>query len=84
MDNSSLQQVKLNTASTAEIAGRANFDGIRYAQLWEDADVLLLGLDSKPGATLVSICSAGDAAIFDVSCAATVCAPRSVAATSAI
>jgi S-adenosylmethionine-diacylglycerol 3-amino-3-carboxypropyl transferase len=47
----------------AEIAGKASFDGIRYAQLWEDADVLLAGLDSKPGATLVSICSAGDNAL---------------------
>src|ERR1700730_7614861 len=49
--------------STAEIAGRASFDAIRYAQLWEDADVLLLGLNTKPGATLVSICSAGDNAL---------------------
>ena len=47
----------------AEIAGKASFSGIRYAQLWEDADVLLEGLDSKPGATLVSICSAGDNAL---------------------
>jgi S-adenosylmethionine-diacylglycerol 3-amino-3-carboxypropyl transferase len=47
----------------SEIAGKANFEGIRYAQLWEDADVLLAGLDSKPGATLVSICSAGDNAL---------------------
>lgn len=45
------------------IAARARFDQIRYAQLWEDADVLLLGLDSAPGATLVSICSAGDNAL---------------------
>jgi S-adenosylmethionine-diacylglycerol 3-amino-3-carboxypropyl transferase len=49
--------------STAEIAGRASFADIRYAQLWEDADVLLLGLNTKPGATLVSICSAGDNAL---------------------
>jgi S-adenosylmethionine-diacylglycerol 3-amino-3-carboxypropyl transferase len=47
----------------AEIAGRVSFDGIRYAQLWEDADVLLLGLGTRPGATLVSICSAGDNAL---------------------
>jgi S-adenosylmethionine-diacylglycerol 3-amino-3-carboxypropyl transferase len=47
----------------SEIAGKASFEAIRYAQLWEDADVLLLGLDSKPGATLVSICSAGDNAL---------------------
>src|SRR5258708_32903163 len=47
----------------SESADKANFEGIRYAQLWEDADVLLAGLDSKPGATLVSICSAGDNAL---------------------
>ncbi len=47
----------------SEIAGKASFEDIRYAQLWEDADVLLAGLASKPGATLVSICSAGDNAL---------------------
>ncbi|MGH6690990.1 MAG: DUF3419 family protein, partial [Gammaproteobacteria bacterium] len=47
----------------SEIAGKASFEAIRYAQLWEDADVLLTGLDRKPGATLVSICSAGDNAL---------------------
>jgi S-adenosylmethionine-diacylglycerol 3-amino-3-carboxypropyl transferase len=45
------------------IAEKARFDQIRYAQLWEDADALLVGLDPKPGATLVSICSAGDNAL---------------------
>src|SRR5882757_3983688 len=47
----------------SQIAGKARFDHIRYAQLWEDADVLLHGLGSAPGATLVSICSAGDNAL---------------------
>jgi S-adenosylmethionine-diacylglycerol 3-amino-3-carboxypropyl transferase len=47
----------------SQIADRARFDQIRYAQLWEDADALLLGLDAAPGATLVSICSAGDNAL---------------------
>ncbi|MEM8686228.1 MAG: DUF3419 family protein [Pseudomonadota bacterium] len=47
----------------AEIASHADFDNIRYAQLWEDADVLLLGLGEQKGATLVSICSAGDNAL---------------------
>ena len=45
------------------IAGKARFDRIRYAQLWEDADVLLPALGSAPGATLVSIGSAGDNAL---------------------
>lgn len=47
----------------ADIAGRARFDDIRYAQLWEDSDVLVAALASPPGATLVSIASAGDNAL---------------------
>ncbi|MDB5665767.1 DUF3419 family protein [Cypionkella sp.] len=48
---------------SSEIAGKARFDHIRYAQLWEDADVLCAALPQQPGATLVSICSAGDNAL---------------------
>lgn len=48
---------------TAEISTKASFEDIRYAQLWEDADVLTNALATKPGATLVSICSAGDNAL---------------------
>jgi S-adenosylmethionine-diacylglycerol 3-amino-3-carboxypropyl transferase len=33
---------------------------VRYAQVWEDADVLLAGLDVRPGDVCVSIASAGD------------------------
>lgn len=47
----------------SEIAGKASFEGIRYAQLWEDADVLTDALGTAPGATLVSISSAGDNAL---------------------
>ncbi|HEY4918825.1 MAG TPA: DUF3419 family protein [Xanthobacteraceae bacterium] len=46
-----------------EIVGKASFDRIRYAQLWEDADVLLAALGDQRGKTLVSICSAGDNAL---------------------
>lgn len=42
------------------IAARARFDHIRYAQVWEDADVLCAALAPKSGARLVSIASAGD------------------------
>lgn len=42
------------------IASRADFSHIRYAQCWEDADVLVAGLDPAPGAHCVSISSAGD------------------------
>jgi S-adenosylmethionine-diacylglycerol 3-amino-3-carboxypropyl transferase len=42
---------------------RADFSAIRYAQVWEDADVLLAGLDIQPGDVCVSIASAGDNAL---------------------
>lgn len=47
----------------SEIETRAAFDHIRYAQLWEDADVLTAALGDVAGGTLVSICSAGDNAL---------------------
>lgn len=47
----------------AEISSHARFDQIRYAQLWEDADVLNAALGDQRGKTLVSICSAGDNAL---------------------
>lgn len=43
-----------------EIANRAEFSTIRYAQCWEDADVLLAGLDVRPDDVCLSIASAGD------------------------
>lgn len=48
---------------TSDIETRAAFDHIRYAQLWEDADVLTQALGDQKGGTLVSICSAGDNAL---------------------
>ena len=48
---------------SSEIATKARFDHIRYAQLWEDADVLTEALGPASGKTLVSICSAGDNAL---------------------
>ena len=48
---------------SSDIAARASFDHIRYAQLWEDADVLTEALGDQRGGTLVSICSAGDNAL---------------------
>lgn len=47
----------------SEAAERADFSGIRYAQVWEDADILLEALDVQPGDTCVSIASAGDNAL---------------------
>jgi S-adenosylmethionine-diacylglycerol 3-amino-3-carboxypropyl transferase len=46
-----------------DIAKRASFDIIRYAQVWEDADILCAALRPRAGDTVVSIASAGDNAI---------------------
>ena len=50
-------------SNSSEIAQKADFSTIRYAQVWEDADVLLAGLDVQPGETCLSIASAGDNAL---------------------
>ncbi len=44
----------------AEILNRAKFDFIRYANCWEDADVLLAGLRPRQNDVCLSIASAGD------------------------
>ncbi|MDR2548617.1 MAG: BtaA family protein [Desulfobulbus sp.] len=46
--------------SDTEIAAKASFDAIRYAQCWEDADILLQGLDVQEGDVCLGIGSAGD------------------------
>ncbi len=47
----------------SEVQARADFLAIRYAQVWEDADILLDALNIQPGDTCVSIASAGDNAL---------------------
>jgi S-adenosylmethionine-diacylglycerol 3-amino-3-carboxypropyl transferase len=47
----------------SEVASRADFSAVRYAQCWEDADVLLDALDVGPGCVCLSIASAGDNAL---------------------
>lgn len=47
----------------SEMAYRADFTEIRYAQCWEDADVLLTALDIQPGDVCLSVASAGDNAL---------------------
>lgn len=44
----------------SEVAAKASFSEIRYAQCWEDADIVLEALDIQPGDTCLSIASAGD------------------------
>lgn len=45
------------------IADRADFSALRYAQVWEDADVLCAALAVQPGDRVLSIASAGDNAL---------------------
>ena len=47
----------------SEAAKHADFSQIRYAQCWEDADILIQALDIQEGATCLSIASAGDNAL---------------------
>ena len=44
----------------SEVTQRTAFSGIRYAQCWEDADILLEALNIRPGFACLSIASAGD------------------------
>jgi S-adenosylmethionine-diacylglycerol 3-amino-3-carboxypropyl transferase len=48
---------------STEAAAHADFSRIRYAQLWEDADILVEALDVRPGDRCLSIASAGDNAL---------------------
>lgn len=47
----------------SEVQERADFSAVRYAQVWEDADILLEGLAIQAGDCCVSIASAGDNAL---------------------
>ncbi len=44
----------------SELRTRGDSSRLRYAQCWEDADILLEGLDVQPGDVCLSIASAGD------------------------
>ncbi|MBL9205684.1 MAG: DUF3419 family protein, partial [Opitutaceae bacterium] len=50
-------------SAATEAAATVDFTRIRYAQVWEDADVLLAALEIQPTDTVVSIASAGDNAL---------------------
>lgn len=52
--------MKTPETKPSEIETRADFSYIRYAQCWEDTEVLLGALDIKPADTCLSIASAGD------------------------
>ncbi len=44
----------------SEVAERADFSHLHYAQCWEDGDVMLKALDVRPGQVCLSIASGGD------------------------
>lgn len=48
------------TKNTSEVEAKADFSIIRYAQVWEDADILLAALDIQPNDTCLAIASGGD------------------------
>jgi S-adenosylmethionine-diacylglycerol 3-amino-3-carboxypropyl transferase len=48
---------------SSEITKHANFEKIRYAQCWEDADILLEALNIQKGDVCIAIASAGDNAL---------------------
>lgn len=48
------------SATTDRIEQRARFDYVRYANCWEDADVLCQALQPAPGKRILSIASGGD------------------------
>ncbi|MDR1812642.1 MAG: BtaA family protein [Candidatus Fibromonas sp.] len=49
--------------NSSAIQNRASFDAIRYANVWEDASLLLEALAPLRGKRMVSICSSGDNAL---------------------
>ncbi len=51
------------SVARSEVAERADFSLIHYAQCWEDADILLEALEVQPGDVCLSIASAGDNAL---------------------
>jgi S-adenosylmethionine-diacylglycerol 3-amino-3-carboxypropyl transferase len=60
---SSRQNLNPEGRMQSEAAARADFSEIRYAQVWEDADILLQALDVQPDDVCLSIASAGDNAL---------------------
>ncbi len=54
----------------SEAASHADFSAIRYAQCWEDADILMEGLAIRPGDSCLSIASAGDNSLAMLACGA--------------
>ncbi len=46
--------------TSSDLKDRVDFGLIRYANCWEDAEILLRGLAAQPGSKILSVASAGD------------------------
>jgi S-adenosylmethionine-diacylglycerol 3-amino-3-carboxypropyl transferase len=55
-------------ALASEAAQHADFSGIRYAQCWEDADVVLEALALRPGDRCLSVASGGENSLSLLAC----------------
>lgn len=55
-------------ALACEVGAKADFSRIRYAQCWEDADLLLRALGVRKGDVCLSIASAGDNTLALLAC----------------
>jgi S-adenosylmethionine-diacylglycerol 3-amino-3-carboxypropyl transferase len=62
-------RIVANTDARSEVAARAEFSALRYAQCWEDADVLLEALDIRRGDRCLSVGSGGDNTLSMLACA---------------
>ena len=58
-----LPKMANNKMIKSEVEDYAKFDIIRYAQVWEDAEILLEALKIKPTDNILSIASAGENAL---------------------
>mgnify|MGYP006280449379 CR=1 FL=1 len=64
----------MSRSDNSSIENRASFEGLRYANCWEDADVLTAALAPGPGKRILSIASAGDNSLSLVAAGAEVAA----------
>jgi S-adenosylmethionine-diacylglycerol 3-amino-3-carboxypropyl transferase len=55
-----METAGLDVAADNQIQHRTTFDFVRYANCWEDADILVAALHPRPGTRVLSIASAGD------------------------
>jgi S-adenosylmethionine-diacylglycerol 3-amino-3-carboxypropyl transferase len=58
-----MEHSRLDLQTDSQIQHRATFDRVRYANCWEDADILVAALNPRVGTRVLSISSAGDNAL---------------------